>query len=289
MGTRAGHNSTVIDTSNAMGLANAPSGHRAGKDPSKQREPRGPYRRYHPRQIGHMLELKVMKQLSVAEAARRSGKTVSTATRYAKNLTANPDGFHDLKRRGPCLVLGPQHTTFIIQYLDNNPLATMEQLQDELQDHFDIKVSKSTVQKHVHQECHHTFKRIREVSDMRNNPMVMAERKSWAEYWIQNQREYIYHSVFVDEAGFNLAMVPALAWSRKGNRANVTVPTQQGDNITVIGAISVFGVMSLTTKVPMAKIGPLPTAPVDVPGGTKAIHYKDSLIKLWIRWISIRG
>lgn len=39
-----------------------------------------------------------------------------------------------------------------------------------------------------------------------------------------------------------------MAWSRKGEPANVSVPDQRGISLTILGAISVYGIVGAFTK-----------------------------------------
>lgn len=47
--------------------------------------------------------------------------------------------------------------------------------------------------------------------------------------------------VFMDEAGFNAHQIRSKAWSVKGTPTIVSVPTQKGVNLSIIGCISPFG------------------------------------------------
>lgn len=47
--------------------------------------------------------------------------------------------------------------------------------------------------------------------------------------------------VFVNESGSNLAMTPAFAWARKGQRAYAKTPKSRGQNTTILGAVGWSG------------------------------------------------
>jgi hypothetical protein len=47
--------------------------------------------------------------------------------------------------------------------------------------------------------------------------------------------------VFVDEMGTNISLSPLYAWSRKGERANCSVPRNRGKNTTLLASMSVEG------------------------------------------------
>ena len=47
--------------------------------------------------------------------------------------------------------------------------------------------------------------------------------------------------VFVDEMGTNISLSPLYAWSRKGERANCSVPRDRGKNTTLLASMGVEG------------------------------------------------
>jgi hypothetical protein len=47
--------------------------------------------------------------------------------------------------------------------------------------------------------------------------------------------------VFPDEMGTNISLSPLYAWSRKGERANCSVPRNRGKNTTLLASMSVEG------------------------------------------------
>ena len=47
--------------------------------------------------------------------------------------------------------------------------------------------------------------------------------------------------VFVDEMGANISLAPVYAWSRRGERAFVSVPRNWGKNVTLLASMSLEG------------------------------------------------
>ena len=60
--------------------------------------------------------------------------------------------------------------------------------------------------------------------------------------------------VFIDESGVNWAMARLFARSKRGERALGSVPDKRGKNVTLIGALSLEGVIAAMT-VEMATTG----------------------------------
>ncbi len=53
--------------------------------------------------------------------------------------------------------------------------------------------------------------------------------------------------MFIDEAGVNLAMTRLYARALRGHRATATKPSARGQNVTMVGAIALSGVISALT------------------------------------------
>ena len=67
------------------------------------------------------------------------------------------------------------------------------------------------------------------------------------EYWQQIEQVRVEDLVFIDEAGVNLAMTRLYARALKGQRAYSTRPNNRGKNQTMIGAITLTGLISALT------------------------------------------
>jgi hypothetical protein len=51
-------------------------------------------------------------------------------------------------------------------------------------------------------------------------------------------RALVAGEMFVDEMGSNTSLCPLYAWSRKGERAPVSVPRNWGKNVTLLASIT---------------------------------------------------
>lgn len=69
-------------------------------------------------------------------------------------------------------------------------------------------------------------------------------QKLRCEYWNQIRDVSPENLVFLDETGVNLAMVPLYARAFKGQRAYSKRPEKKGNNVTLIGAITLSGLMA---------------------------------------------
>ena len=78
------------------------------------------------------------------------------------------------------------------------------------------------------------------------------------EYWHQIAEVNEDNLVFVDETGSNLAMTRRYARSQRGSRAYNNAPYQRGQNVTLIGAMALRGLVGEIT----------------FPGATDALAFK---------------
>jgi len=64
--------------------------------------------------------------------------------------------------------------------------------------------------------------------------------------------DYLSNCVFVDEAAFHINRKRSYTWPKKGSRAIVKVPKTRAITTTILGAISPFGVVSVSVRRPKA-------------------------------------
>ncbi|KAL4206120.1 hypothetical protein AB4K20DRAFT_1925239 [Rhizopus microsporus] len=96
------------------------------------------------------------KVMSASAAAKQLGIHVRTAQRWAQMYKTDPDSiFIKHKKTGRSRILHEEHKQVILEYIDENPSAVLEQVMERLLQKFqDLKVSKSTVYNFVRKwEC----------------------------------------------------------------------------------------------------------------------------------------
>jgi DDE superfamily endonuclease len=69
-------------------------------------------------------------------------------------------------------------------------------------------------------------------------------QKLRVEYWTTIGEVDLADLVFIDEAGVNIAMTRHFARSQKGSRAYGDRPSGRGKNVTMIGAMSLKGIIA---------------------------------------------
>ncbi|KAG0740647.1 hypothetical protein G6F57_003656 [Rhizopus arrhizus] len=76
---------------------------------------------------------------------------------------------------------------FLEEFIDNNPVAMLDQIADVLSDKFeDLRISKSGMDKHLIEDCPYMLKRITKIPPKRNSPDVIELRFRAVEAWIKD-------------------------------------------------------------------------------------------------------
>ncbi|CEG71196.1 hypothetical protein RMATCC62417_06967 [Rhizopus microsporus] len=87
------------------------------------------------------------KVMSASTSAKQLGSHVRTAQRWAQMYKTDPDNIlikH--KKTGRSRILHEEYKQVILEYIDENPSAVLEQVMEQLLQKFQgLKVSKSTV------------------------------------------------------------------------------------------------------------------------------------------------
>ncbi|CEG72866.1 hypothetical protein RMATCC62417_08349 [Rhizopus microsporus] len=97
----------------------------------------------------------------------------------------DPDSiFIKRKKTGRSRILQEEHKQVILEYIDENPSAILEQVMERLLQKFqDLKVSKSTVYNFVRTECNLSLKKAQFQSIDRNSEEKIQERFDWVRKW----------------------------------------------------------------------------------------------------------
>jgi transposase len=120
-----------------------------------------------------------------------------------------------------------------------NSDATLAKLQEQLRQSTSVIIGRSTVARMLSKlnlTRKKTLHPTEKVSDR-----VQRER---AKYWQLIQGILAKDMIFIDESGINLAMTRLFASSPKGERARGKRPSKRGQNISLIGAIGLKGLVT---------------------------------------------
>ncbi|ORE04095.1 hypothetical protein BCV72DRAFT_251458 [Rhizopus microsporus var. microsporus] len=119
-----------------------------------------------------------LRKLQVQTSAKQLDIHVRTAQRWSDNM------FIKRKKTGRSSILHEEHKQVILEYIDENPSAALEQSQD-------LKVFKSTVYNFVRTEY-------------RSSEEKIQERFDWVRKWNCTDMGRRTNCVFLDESAFHI-------------------------------------------------------------------------------------
>jgi transposase len=190
--------------------------------------------------------------MTTSAAAKQLGIHLRTAYRWVSQYNACPDSiFESCKKVGRKCILTEEHKTAVINFIDANPSATVVEVTEHLLKRFhDLKVSRSTVNNFMRRECNLSLKKADFHSIERSSPAKIEERYNWVCKWENTDMNFLMNCVFLDESAFDINMKRSRAWSKKGTRAIVTRPTTRANTMSILGAISAAGLITVGVKKP---------------------------------------
>ncbi|KAG1135239.1 hypothetical protein G6F38_012944 [Rhizopus arrhizus] len=136
------------------------------------------YVRYTVQDKARSFDLKIEKCLSASAAAKQLGIHIRTAQRWIKQYNKCPDNIFDsCNRVGRKCILTDEHKRSIVNFIDTNPSAAVDEVTEYLLKRFnDLKVSRSTVYNFMRCECNLSLKKADFHSIERNSPAKIEER-----------------------------------------------------------------------------------------------------------------
>ncbi|WP_157861315.1 IS630 family transposase [Rippkaea orientalis] len=146
------------------------------------------------------------------------------------------------KRQGgnsPPKVQGEDLVT-LIELIENNNDATLEELCELLEEQTGITVSRATMGR-ISQNLDYTVKKKTLQAAEKDSEEVQLKR---VEFWKKIRDIKVEDLIFIDESGVNLAMVRLYARALKGKRARGVKPLHRGQSISIISALSLEKVLA---------------------------------------------
>jgi transposase len=127
----------------------------------------------------------------------------------------------------------------LTEIIENNNDATLSELCELLEQKKGIKVSKATMGRISH-KLNYTVKKTLHASEKENQKIQLKR----VEFWQKIRDIKVENLIFIDESGFNLAMLRLYARALKGKRARGKKPQKRGKNISIISALSLEKVLA---------------------------------------------
>lgn len=124
-----------------------------------------------------------------------------------------------------------------------NPTCNLHFLKDRLSER-NITISCATISRII-KKMGYTRKVVTKIPVNRNSRQNKQLRSIFSDSIINVQDENIFYT---DECGFNLHMTKKFGYSPKNSKCHITVPNSKGGNISLLCAISIFGVKCYVLK-----------------------------------------
>ena len=114
----------------------------------------------------------------------------------------------------------------MVQFIENNPRATLADICNEIYNKFQLRLSKTTVSRHL--DClAYTLKSIRYEPERSNTVENKEKRKLFAESFLLYQSKNI-PILFMDETNLNIHVSRDFGCSLKGTRCSTLAAASKG-------------------------------------------------------------
>jgi transposase len=153
-------------------------------------------------------------------------------------------GQREAKSRGATLTptIDREALKEVQSWIEQKPDILLEELCEQLAKHQGIKVSQPTMCRAV-QRLKMPRKKTLYATEQ-DTPGVRQQRDDYRQ-WLEQVD--VRNLVFIDEAGIHVGMVRLFARAFGGERAVDTVPRNRGTNVSLIGALSLDGLIASMT------------------------------------------
>ncbi|KAG1149589.1 hypothetical protein G6F37_000633 [Rhizopus arrhizus] len=131
-------------------------------------------------------------------------------------------------------------------------MIIVEMMETMTSEFMGLKISKITVYAFATNKYNISFKRASFHPVERNTPKRIEERYEWVQSWSHTDIDFMSNCVFIDESAFHINMKHTCVGFRKEEPAIVTVTKIRARTITILGAISTFGVINVKITKPKA-------------------------------------
>lgn len=141
-----------------------------------------------------------------------------------------------------------EHKAYLVDFFDKNLSAVIQGAAENWTKSFEgLEIKKSRVTEFMKEECNLSIKVVTRHPVVRNSNATLEARAQYVEEWLQKGMLYIQNCVLLDESGFDINMHRSRAWSQRGIQAIVESSSARAVSYTIIGVISAFGVVNVTT------------------------------------------
>ncbi|EIE91731.1 hypothetical protein G6F46_006086 [Rhizopus delemar] len=149
----------------------------------------------------------------LVQLALKSEKEVETMQVEKEAHGTDPDSIFEKRRKtGRPRILHEDHKNAILECIDNNPSAVLDEVMKKLKQIFsELKVSKTTLFDFVKQHCNLSLKKARLQPIDRNSEEKIQECLDWVHKWEKTDMDFTRNCGFLDEAAFHIHLKRSMA------------------------------------------------------------------------------
>lgn len=176
-------------------------------------------------------------KVSLRSAAAAAGVAPSTLRDAKQRLeeTGSAEPRKRGRKNGSKRLFDDESIEGLQYFIDLNPIATLKEMREFLTDSYNITPDISTISKLL-KNLKITNKKVVSIPAARNTPLLSQKRVEWALTWRDMERFGV-KFIYLDEAGFNLRVVSGKGWGVVGYTPEIEMPTNRGQNISLIAAL----------------------------------------------------
>jgi transposase len=178
--------------------------------------------------------------ISIRELAKRFHVAKSFIQKLLKQYKETGDISPRPQGGSPPTKLNSEQLGTLVEIIEENNDATLEELCELLYEKTEVRVSRATMGR-ITQKLNYSFKKKTLHAAEKESERVQQRR---VDYWSDIRDINPANLIFIDESGVNLAMLRLYARALIGKRARGTRPQKRGKNISVISAISLEQVIA---------------------------------------------
>ncbi|CAO3591757.1 unnamed protein product [Absidia cylindrospora] len=192
------------------------------------------------------------KLVSATKAGKEYGVDARTTQQWIKAYkeSGQKDETNDKKSKpGPKPRLGDEHKRVIIDFVDNNSSAVVDQVVDSLTKQFEgLVIKKTVVHDFMKNECNLSLKKAHFHPLARNSEETINKRYEWIMKWMNSDMDFTTNCVFIDEAAFNINHRRSFGWAEKGKTPIVKVATTRAASLSANRTLNEKSVSVLETQ-----------------------------------------
>ncbi|CEP18228.1 hypothetical protein [Parasitella parasitica] len=224
--------------------------------------------KYKPKDVAQFISLLQNKNFKVSKAAKETGIGIKAAYKFndqwGKNGGTILPGYKpvfEVKRKGNNVKLTEENSQYLNEFVEKHPTCIVKDATESLCETFHgSTINEFTVYRHITEKLEFTLTRTQARFVNRNSDDNLEQRRQFIEHIdaINDETFYKRRCIFVDESGFKKNMVRPVAWSKKGEPAEVDVEAEGTNLKEIVSVLNKLGLKNMYIVMDNAAINKTP-------------------------------